>query len=765
MKANYRIAALLIGAVMVVALGMTILFSAFNQIEDSAQKRTHTSLVLKRTNELLAAMIDAETGTRGYLLTGDEVFLEPYLTVKDGIGGQMEELRQLIRIDAANKHLDVLAPLMDARLAHLSRTIELYRSNDAAAAIATVRSGEGKRLMDAIRVEINSINKIEEDQYARQEAEFQASMRFLLIVISVASLLVLILALSFAYLVYRETQRNLNNFIHQETKKFLEIQTETNKQLVQINANLRVSEENLAVTLNSIGDAVIATDAEGLVTLLNPLAEQLTGWTRENAVGHLVDEVFRIINEETRHPATVPVMDTLKNGTLLGLANHTILIALNGSECSIADSCAPIRDHNGQVMGAVLVFRDVTERNHLDRSLREKNVELESARLVAEKASDAKSDFLSSMSHELRSPLNAILGLAQLMESDSPPPTASQKQSIDQISQAGWHLLKLIDEVLDLSKVESGQLTISPEPVSLVEVMRECQSMIESQAYQRRIRTIFPQFNVPCYVRADRTRVKQILINLLSNAIKYNRQEGTVEVKCTENVPGRIRISIRDTGAGLAPEQVAQLFQAFNRLGQEAGGVEGTGIGLVVAKRLVELMGGEIGVESTVGQGSMFWFELILASEPRLPLDLSNTVMHIPRSAQLQTLLYVEDNPANLKLVEQIIARHPEINLLTAINGNSGIEIARASRPDVILMDINLPDISGIEALKILSMDPVTAHIPIVALSANAMPRDIKKGLEAGFFRYITKPIKINEFMVALSEALEFSRMKSAVIE
>jgi CheY-like chemotaxis protein/anti-sigma regulatory factor (Ser/Thr protein kinase) len=280
---------------------------------------------------------------------------------------------------------------------------------------------------------------------------------------------------------------------------------------------------------------------------------------------------------------------------------------------------------------------------------------------------------------------------------------------------------------------------------------------------------IFPQFERPYIVLADQTRLKQVLINLLSNAIKYNIKQGTVEVKCTENTPGRIRVSIRDTGAGLPPEQLSQLFQAFNRLGQEAGGEEGTGIGLVVAKRLVELMGGEIGVESTVGVGSVFWFELISVAKPQLSMEAGDSAAMaqplVPRRTQMHTLLYVEDNPANLKLVEQIIARHPDIHLLTAVTGNSGIEIACGSQPDVILMDINLPDVSGFEALEILRSDPATAYIPVIALSANAMARDIERGLQVGFFRYITKPIKVNEFMDALNVAFEFAGKKLATSE
>jgi CheY-like chemotaxis protein len=271
----------------------------------------------------------------------------------------------------------------------------------------------------------------------------------------------------------------------------------------------------------------------------------------------------------------------------------------------------------------------------------------------------------------------------------------------------------------------------------------------------------FQRFDGPCFVDADRTRVKQVIINLLSNAIKYNQANGTVAVECTAGAAERIRVSVKDTGAGLPPDMVMQLFQPFNRLGQERSTEEGTGIGLVMSKRLVEMMGGLIGVESTVGSGSVFWFELNSAAAPRLAVDKAGPAgikeAQVQLGAPLRTLLYVEDNPANLKLIEQLIARRPDMRLLSARDGDLGIQLARANLPEVILMDINLPGISGIEALKILRADHMTAHIPVVALSANAMPRDIEKGLKAGFFRYLTKPIKVNEFMETLDVALEFA--------
>ncbi len=364
------------------------------------------------------------------------------------------------------------------------------------------------------------------------------------------------------------------------------------------------------------------------------------------------------------------------------------------------------------------------------------------------------------MSHELRSPLNAILGFAQLMESGPPPPTESQRASIVQILQAGWYLLELINEILDLALIESGKLSLSLESMSLAEVLADCQAMIEPQTLRNNIQVSFPQFDSPQFVHADRTRVKQVFINLLSNAIKYNRAGGSVVVSCGPGLSNRTRINFRDTGEGLSADKLAQLFQPFNRLGQEVGAEEGTGIGLVVSKRLVELMGGQIGAHSTVGVGSDFWVEFDSTEEPQPAAAVSPNPVSLLRAnghAAQHTVLCVEDNLANLTLIEKLVARRPDIRLLSARDGRSGIDIALTSQPDVVLMDINLPGINGIQALRILSDNPATARIPVIALSANAMPRDIEKGLQAGFYRYLTKPIRVAELMETLDEALSFA--------
>src|ERR1022692_4365563 len=501
-------------------------------------------------------------------------------------------------------------------------------------------------------------------------------------------------------------------------------------------------------------DALMTTDPAGIIADVNKQMEALTGCTRDELIGAPFKNHF---TDPERAEAGIKLVLSQKNVTEYELT----ACARDGKQTVVSYNATTFYDRDRKLQGVFAAARDVTEPKRLDQALKEQNVELKRARAAAEKANLAKSDFLSSMSHELRSPLNAILGFAQLMELASPLPTDSQKESIAQILQAGWHLLKLINEILDLSVIESGKVSLSTESVSLAEVMSECQAMMEPQAQQIGISMVFPRFDNPFFVSADRTRLKQIVINLLSNAIKYNKERGTVVVDCTTSAPGLTRISVKDTGAGLSPEKLAQLFQPFNRLGQEAGGVAGTGIGLVVTKRLAELMGGILGVESTAGAGSVFWCELISCAAPQLVVESGEAATFdgppVPAGARLRTLLYVEDNQANMKLVEQLIARRPDIRLLTAVNGTLGIEVARTTQPTVILMDINLPGISGVEALKVLRVDPATAHIPVVALSANAIPRDIEMGLDAGFFRYLTKPIKIKEFMDTLNTALEFA--------
>jgi signal transduction histidine kinase len=431
--------------------------------------------------------------------------------------------------------------------------------------------------------------------------------------------------------------------------------------------------------------------------------------------------------------------------------------SFNGMLVEIEKHAQEVMRLNGQLEARV---RERTAQ--LERS----NEELKLATATAEKANRAKSEFLSSMSHELRTPLNAIIGFGQLLGTNIADAKPERRQEfVDHIVGAGKHLLTLINEILNLARIESGHVELSVEPVLMADVLEECRRMIEPMATQRGIKV---EFSRDCaeVALADRMRLKQVLLNLVSNAIKYNRKQGWVQVSCSTLDAGHVRIAVQDSGQGLQPAQVEALFQPFNRLGQEGGPEQGTGIGLVVTQRLVELMGGRIGVDSTPGVGSVFWVDLRASDMPALPREATDwgALTQLPagqaRRGGPATVLYVEDNRASLKLVEELLAAHGGIRLLSAPNGRLGVEMAREHQPDVILMDNNMPQMSGREAQAILKQDPRTAHIPVIALTANAMPEAAASGLAAGFFRYLTKPLEPRRLLEALDSALASVRQR-----
>lgn len=753
MKANSRIVVSLAGMVLFVMVGVTVLLRAYTQIEQAGESREQTNLELIAAANFQSALKDAETGYRGYLLTREEAFLEPYARVRDALVPDLEAMRRYALDSAARAHLDTVVPIMATILANMREGIELRKGGNLPQAAMEVRIGQGKQRMDRIRLELEAFTRIEREALVRRDAQFQVRLRAMLAIIWATSGLTLALAFLFAFLFYREAQRRIKGLVLQETRQMLERQTELNQELQRVNTTLQASEEKLHwseesfhLMVESVVDcAIVMLDPAGRILTWNNGAERIKGFTSEEAIGSHFSMFYPPEGIGRGEPERV--LETAAGGRC---ECHGWRIRKDGSVFWANVILTAIRDGSGTLRGFAKLTMDLTERKKVE-------AEIQDARLVAEKASLAKSEFLSSMSHELRTPLNAILGFAQLMDTDSPPPGPSQKRSLAQILKAGWHLLTLINEILDLSKVESGQMPISMEPVALGEVVAECRGMMEGQAAARGLTLIFPPPDLPGFVLGDRTRVKQVLLNLLSNAVKYNTPQGTIEVHCFRPRPGSLRLAIRDQGPGLLPEQLAQLFQPFNRLGQGAGEEEGSGIGLVLAKRLVELMGGVIGVESRPGAGSEFWFDLQEVSGPRQALE--GRLAFPPAEPAdpglpVVDVLYVEDNPANLALVEQLLARYPGLRLLTAVDGPAGLALARMALPAAVLMDINLPGMSGYEALERLRAEPATSRIPVIAISANAMASDRERGLQAGFADYITKPIEVAGLLDSLQGVL-----------
>jgi signal transduction histidine kinase/CheY-like chemotaxis protein len=436
------------------------------------------------------------------------------------------------------------------------------------------------------------------------------------------------------------------------------------------------------------------------------------------------------------------------------------------------------RDKAGEVEERRLAQNQVMRLNEeLESRVSERTVELERsnqdlalASAAAEEANRAKSKFLSNMSHELRTPLNAILGFGQLLDQNNGSGMTPEKHHafVDHIVQAGHHLLALINDILNFAQIEAGQLSLSLEPVPLDDVLDECGTMMEPIATKRDVHLLMPS-SAKLIVQADRTRLRQVLLNLLSNAIKYNHEHGSVFVHCRRIETDRVRVTVQDTGIGLNPEQLSALFQPFNRLGQEAGIHEGTGIGLVVTKHLVELMGGQMGVTSEKGTGSAFWIEMRASAVGENALTPSDAILlattEVPGSANPMeptacTVLCVDDNPASVRLIQEALASRKDVRLLVAGNGKLGVSMARQYMPDVILMDNNMPLMTGVAAQALLSKDPATAHIPIIATSANAMREAIENALAAGFFHYLTKPIQLDELMTVMDCAIETGRQR-----
>ena len=404
MKNRYGFAALLTAAGLMVAMASLGALWTFDQLRKDASARKRTFIVIDSANKLMSALIYAETSQRGYLLTGDKVFLEPYMSACGSVGGRMEELRTPALSDEAHKHLNAVFPLIDAKMAEMADIIRLRQKNNTAAALALLTSGRGKRSMDAIRSEVNAFLRLAEDGLAQHDENFHSDLRRLFGIIVAASLLLLLLALASVYYIDRQTRQSLKDLVHLETERLLEVQEGTNRELEKANMTLQISEEKLAVTLKSIGDAVMATDAQGRITLVNPLAERLTGWTQAEAAGRPVQEIFNIINEATREPAENPIQETLAHGTTHLLVNHIILIARSGSERAIADSCAPIRSRSGLVVGAVMVFRDVTEKKEIETGLEKTRRELE----VIKKTADEASEYADSIINTVREPLISL---------------------------------------------------------------------------------------------------------------------------------------------------------------------------------------------------------------------------------------------------------------------------------------------------------------------------------------------------------------------
>lgn len=536
---------------------------------------------------------------------------------------------------------------------------------------------------------------------------------------------------------------------------------ESEQVLTSIRKDLRDTVSQLKATLESTTDGILVVSEKGKIEIFNQMFVELWGLPDEiiasqddqRAIGFVLDQLID------------PQVFINKVNELYNTPEATSFDQLEFKDGRIFERHSRPKVIEDKCTGRVWSFRDVTDMETAKQSLI-------IAKTEAETANQVKSEFLSSMSHELRTPLNAVLGFAQLMEHNPREPlTKKQNASVDHILRGGNHLLELIDKVLELNTIEAGKLSLNFEDIAARNVIDDSLSLIQARAMQDGIKILDQSAgkDLPL-LWTDSTRLTQVLLNLLSNAVKYNREKGTVTIACEELSGQILRINIADTGPGIALEKQKGLFLPFERLGRETGSIEGTGIGLTITKRIVELMGGQIGYESKPDQGSTFWVDLPLSDKATATAtatakeeqdDISSREYREDKTNSAYTILYVEDNPDNMQLMESIIEQLENIQLLTAYNAELGFDLARSNRPDLILIDINLPGMNGMQALKQLQETEETKDIPVIAITAKALPMDIEAGREAGFKDYITKPFDVPEFIRTIEETLD-SIQKSA---
>ena len=718
-----KLLATITSTVILVATLAATTWLAVNNERNQARRLQHTLEVLNSISQIKINLLLPASIVRGYVISGVEDDLAELTRLSSSRETAMQRLSELTADNPVlTENWLRLSEALNTRKAIAQHLIQLRRTQGFDAARAYLISEHvGEQQKALFRIFRNM-----EDEELRLLSERHAKLlraRTISIALGIIATVCLFILLMMTYLlIRRQMKTNLKN-----------------------QHALELSSTRVATILNTVGDGILTIDQHGIVETMNPAAEKLFGYAASEVVGKNVRMLMPEPYQGKHDDHMMRYLETSEKH-IIGIGREAQGMRRDGSIFPIELSVNEMMlDGQRHFTG---VLHDISSRKKSEQALID-------ARDEADRANQAKSEFLSNMSHELRTPLNAILGFSQLMEY-AETLSAEHKDNVHEILKAGAHLLALINEVLDLAKVESGHVELSLEPVEIYPLIAECMSLVNALADKRGIRLSHRGLEGRS-VRADHIRLKQALLNLISNAIKYNHEGGSVHIEVLDKGSDLLRILVTDTGPGISPERMTELFQPFKRLDAENSGIEGTGIGLTITRRIVEMMGGSVGVESKTGKGSTFWIELPLESqgdaEPERMAGTEHNVIS-RNEGKKQRILYIEDNPANLKLVTQILGRYGHIHLLTADTPELGLELALAHKPDLILLDINMPHMDGYQVMEIFRSDESLVNIPIIALTAHAMDRDFQRGKAAGFADYLTKPLDIAAFLETIERCL-----------
>src|SRR5215510_2077633 len=722
----------------ILLINALVSYRVTRRLIDNERLVGHTHEVISELEDVMSTMDDAETGERGYLLTGEKSYLEPYQSAVGALNARVEKLEQMTA-DTPNQqaHIPALELEIADRLDYLKSQIDLRKSGHADGERQIVLSDVGKRQMNGIRNDIAGMEGEENGLLERQSEEAKASGRYSFLTDFVANLIACGLLSSVSFVVVSDVN----------ARKRAEV-------------TLRQQREWLQVTLSSIGDAVIATDTNGDVTFLNPVAESLTGWKQEEAQGQSLRNVFNILNEKTRVTVENPALRAMQEGLIVGLANHTVLIAKDGIEMPIDDSGAPIKGAEGKVIGAVLIFRDITERRLAEKERSKLLTSERAAREKAEAASRSKDEFVAMISHEIRSPLNAILGWAQLLRSGKFD-QAETERATEIIVRNARAQSQLIEDLLDISRVITGKLTLNVSSVELAQIIEAAMDSIRPAAEAKSIQFQARLESRDNLVSGDPNRLQQIVWNLLSNAVKFTPRHGRVEVSL-RRVDSDFQITVSDSGVGISPEFLPFVFDRFSQANttseRKYGGL---GLGLAIVRHLVELHGGTAQADSPgEGQGATFTVTLPVKALREEMSELKRAAPIAEYSDSLTDAIMLDglrvmivDDEAETRdlLMAMLTRRGAQVN--ACASAAEALEEIDRWRPSLLVSDIGMPDEDGYTLIgKLRALGPERGGgIPAVALTAYARSEDRMRALASGFQVHVPKPIEAGELVVVIA--------------